>query len=120
MFNVRNSTNTSKKDIENYFKKYLNNLDYNINLTQNSYPFITNENSKIVKQMEKSIQNILNIKTKHSTAGGTSDARYFGAFGIESIEFGVINYTIHSIKEQTTTKQVEDLSLIFDDIIKKL
>ena len=35
MFNVRNSTNTSKKDIENYFKKYLNNLDYNLKLTQN-------------------------------------------------------------------------------------
>lgn len=69
--------------------------------------------------MESSIEKILGIKTKHSTAGGTSDARYFGAYGIEAIEFGVINDTIHSVGERTTVKEVEGLTKVFEDLIER-
>ena len=69
--------------------------------------------------MENSIKDVLGITTKHSTAGGTSDARYFGAFGIEAIEFGVINDTIHSIGERTTVKEVEGLTDVYVDLIEK-
>ena len=79
---------------------------------------ILEQTSKVVIAMENSIYDILKIKTKHSTAGGTSDARYFGAFGIEAIEFGVINDTIHSINERTTVKEVEGLTEVFENLIK--
>ena len=69
--------------------------------------------------METSIKEVLGVTTKHSTAGGTSDARYFGAFGIEAIEFGVINDTIHSVGERTTVKEVEGLCEVFEDLIRK-
>ncbi|MEZ4693851.1 MAG: hypothetical protein R2837_07630 [Aliarcobacter sp.] len=36
--------------------------------------------------MENSIKEVLGVTTKHSTHGGTSDARYFGNFGIEAIK----------------------------------
>ena len=79
---------------------------------------VVDKTSKVVIAMENSIYDILKIKTKHSTAGGTSDARYFGAFGIEAIEFGVINDTIHSINERTTVKEVEGLTEVFENLIK--
>ena len=47
--------------------------------------------------MENSIKEVLGVTTKHSTHGGTSDARYFGSIWDEAIEFGVINDTIHSV-----------------------
>lgn len=119
MFNVRNSTNTTKEDVENFIHNNLKGLNYEFVITQGSFPFVTNKNSKVVIAMENSIKEILNITTKHSTAGGTSDARYFGAFGIEAIEFGVINDTIHSIDERTTVKEVEGLALVFENLIKK-
>lgn len=119
MFNVRNSTNTKKEDIERYIQKVFGHLNYTLKLTQGSYPFVTNKESKVVKAMETSIKEVLGITTKHSTAGGTSDARYFGAFGIEAIEFGVINDTIHSIGERTTVKEVEGLTKVFEDLIEK-
>lgn len=119
MFNVRNSTNTKKEDVENFIHEQLKGLEYDFRTTQGSFPFVTNKESKVVKAMENSIQNVLNIKTKHSTHGGTSDARYFGAFGIEAIEFGVINDTIHSVGERTTVKEVEGLMAVFQDIIEK-
>lgn len=119
MFNVRNSTNTTKESVESFINENLKDLDYEFRTTQGSFPFVTNKESKVVKAMENSIKEVLNITTKHSTHGGTSDARYFGAFGIEAIEFGVINDTIHSVGERTTVKEVEGLTAVFEDLIKK-
>jgi succinyl-diaminopimelate desuccinylase len=68
--------------------------------------------------MQKSIKTICNIDTKLSTAGGTSDARFFGQFKIDTVEFGVINDTIHAVDERTTVKEVEDLTEVFGYIIK--
>lgn len=119
MFNVRNSTNTKKEDVEAYIEKIFGHLNYTLRTTQGSYPFVTNKESKVVRAMETSIKEVLGVTTKHSTAGGTSDARYFGAFGIEAIEFGVINDTIHSVGERTTVKEVEGLTAVFEDLIKK-
>lgn len=119
MFNVRNSTNTTKEDVEEFIHSNLKGLDYEFKTTQGSFPFVTNRSSKVVISMQNSIKEILNIVTKHSTAGGTSDARYFGSFGIEAIEFGVINDTIHSINEKTTVKEVEGLTKVFQNLIEK-
>ena len=118
MFNVRNSTVTTQQEIKEYIHKYFNQFDYTLKLTQGSYPFMTDANTKVVQKMRTSIKNVLNIDTKNSTAGGTSDARFFGQFKINTIEFGVINDTIHSVGERTTVKEVEDLSKIFEDVIK--
>ncbi len=118
MFNVRNSTNTTKESVEEFIHKNLEGLTYDFRTTQGSFPFVTNKESKVVRAMETSISKILGVTTKHSTAGGTSDARYFGAFGIEAIEFGVINDTIHSVCERTTVKEVEDLTNVYMDLIK--
>ena len=118
MFNVRNSTKTTQQEIIEFIDKYFSKFDYNLKLTQGSYPFMTDANTKVVQKMRASIKNILNIDTKNSTAGGTSDARFFGQFKIDTIEFGVINDTIHSVGEKTTVKEVENLSKIFEDIIK--
>lgn len=119
MFNVRNSTNTTRDDVESFIDKNLEGLEYDFRTTQGSFPFVTNKESKVVKAMENSIEKVLGVKTKHSTAGGTSDARYFGAFGIEAIEFGVINDTIHSVGERTTVKEVEGLVEVFEDLIRE-
>lgn len=119
MFNVRNSTNTKREDVESFIHEKLKGLAYDFRTTQASFPFVTNKESKVVKAMENSIESILGVTTKHSTAGGTSDARYFGAFGIEAIEFGVINDTIHSIGERTTVKEVEGLTKVYEDLIRK-
>jgi succinyl-diaminopimelate desuccinylase len=118
MFNVRNSTKTTQKDIENFINEQFKGITFTLKLTQGSYPFMTNKNSKIVKTLTTSIKNILNTTTKNSTAGGTSDARHFGSYGIETVEFGVINDTIHAINESTTVKEVVNLKDIFVDVIK--
>ncbi|MFA7084487.1 MAG: succinyl-diaminopimelate desuccinylase [Arcobacteraceae bacterium] len=119
MFNVRNSTHTKKEDVENFMRKSLKGLEYELEIRQNAFPFVTNKHSKVVKAIESSIKEVAKITAKHSTAGGTSDARYFGAFGIQAIEFGVINDTMHSINERTSVKEIEELTKVFEGLIAK-
>jgi len=117
MFNVRNSTKTDQNKIKAFIEDKLGHLDYSLRLTQGSYPFVTNADTKVVKQLQKSIMSICNIETKLSTAGGTSDARFFGQFKIPTVEFGVKNDTIHAVDERTTVEEVEKLTDVFRELI---
>jgi len=117
MFNVRNSTKTTQEEIEKHIESCLKDLEYTLKLTQGSYPFVTTRDSKVVQQLSKSIQTITGVETKLSTAGGTSDARFMGAFGIDVVEFGVINDTIHAPNEHTSIEEVEKLYRVFKETV---
>lgn len=119
MFNVRNSTKTTIEDIETYVKKQLDGLDFELTLHEGSKPFVTNQNSKVVKNLQKIIKEVLGINTKLSTAGGTSDARFFGEYKINTVEFGVVNDKIHAANERCEFSQVVLLEEIFTKIIKE-
>jgi succinyl-diaminopimelate desuccinylase len=118
MFNVRNNTKTTQKEITMFVAKHLEGLDYDLRLTQGSYPFKTDTDTKLVRIIDRAIEDVTGIQPKHSTAGGTSDARFIAAFGIDVIEFGVINDTIHSVNERTTKKEVKDLYRVFATLIE--
>jgi len=118
MFNVRNSTKTTIEDVKNFVDKNFKNLNYELKLSQSAKPFVTNKDSKIVKALDSAIKEVTKIEPKHSTAGGTSDARFFGEFGVDTVEFGVINDTIHAPNERTTIKEVENLYKVFKSVLK--
>ncbi len=117
MFNVRNNTKTTQKEVKEFVSEHFKDLDYELRLTQGSYPFKTQTDTKLVKKIDEAIKNITGITTKHSTAGGTSDARFIAPLGVKVIEFGVRNDSIHSVNERTTRKEVEDLHKIFKNLI---
>ena len=119
MFNVRNSTKTDTQKVEDFINEKFSGLDFSLKLNGNTKPFVTNKNSKIVQILSDSIFEKLHIRPKNSTAGGTSDARFFGILAIPTVEFGVINDTIHSVNERTTKTQVETLGDIFKIVIQK-
>ncbi len=119
MFNVRNSTNTTQESVREFMEEKLNGLEYELELKQGSYPFVTNRESFIVKKLSKAIEEETGLKTKLSTAGGTSDGRHIAPYGIEVVEFGVINDRIHGLNERTSIKEVETLYNIFVNMIKR-
>jgi len=118
MFNVRNNTKTSQKELIDFVAKHMGALDYELHLTQGSYPFKTDTDTKIVKHIDSAIEEVTGVKTKHSTAGGTSDARFIAPLGVAVIEFGVRNDSIHSVNERTTRAEVESLCKVFKSLIK--
>ncbi|MCW8837066.1 MAG: succinyl-diaminopimelate desuccinylase, partial [Thiovulaceae bacterium] len=46
------------------------------------------------------------------------DARFVAGFGVDVIEFGVKNDTIHAINERTTAHEVESLYKVFKKLIQ--
>ena len=119
MFNIRNSTKTTKTDIENFVKEHFEGVEYELEINQSSKPFITSPDTKVVKVLENSIKEVCQTSPKHSTAGGTSDARFFAEFGVDVVEFGVINDTIHAPNERTSIDEVEKLFETFKSVIKE-
>ncbi len=119
MFNVRNSTKTTQESLEAFMREQFDGLDYDLRLEQGSYPFVTNRNSYVVEQLASVIQEVTGITPKLSTAGGTSDGRHIAPYGIEVVEFGVINDRIHALNERTSIAEVETLYNIFVKMIKR-
>ncbi len=117
MFNVRNSTKTDQKSIEDFVHKYFKEMNYTLKLDQSAYPFVTDSNTHIVRSLDKAIEKVTGVKPKHSTAGGTSDARFIAPCGVDVVEFGVRNDTIHAPNERTSKEDVQKLYEVFRELI---
>lgn len=117
MFNVRNSTRTDKETIRAFIDSQLKGLEYTLTLDQSAYPFVTDANPPIVQILTNAIHEVCRIIPKNSTAGGTSDARFVASYGIDVIEFGVINDTIHAPNERTSIDEVQNLYTVFTKLI---
>lgn len=117
MFNVRNSTKTDSEKIRLYVEEVLKGLHFTLTLSQSAHPFVTCKDALIVKAVEKALLHVKGKTPKLSTAGGTSDARFFGAFGVATIECGVVNDTIHAPNECCPLHEVESLVDVFKHVI---
>ena len=118
MFNIRNSTATTLKDVKDYVESVCVDLDFDLKITQSSNPFITEKDSKIVKILKSSVSKICKVEPDLTTGGGTSDARFMGEYGIKVAEFGVINDRIHSIDERTSIDEVEKLYQVCKEVVE--
>ncbi len=117
MFNVRNNTKTTMQDVERFVHKFFDGMNYTLKLSQSAKPFLTDPKSKVVQVIDRAIQKVTGIIPKHSTAGGTSDARFFAEYGVKTIEFGVKNDTIHAPNERTHKDEVIGLYRVFKEVI---
>ena len=118
MFNIRNSTKTTLDDVKGFVDGYFKDMDYTLSLEQSAKPFVTKRDSRVVNVVSQAIVDIVDITPKLSTAGGTSDARFFGEFGVDTVEFGVKNDTIHAIDERVGIKEVEELHRVFTRVLE--
>ncbi len=118
MFNVRNNTHTTMQDVERFVHRYFDGMNYSLKLSQSAKPFMTDPNSKIVRLIDQAIQKVAGITPKHSTAGGTSDARFLAEYGVKTIEFGVKNDRIHAPNERTSVEEVQKLYEVFKEVIE--
>lgn len=118
MFNVRNSTKTNAQDIEDFVHKYFDGMNYELTLSQSAKPFMADPDTLLVKSLDSAIEKICSVKPAHSTAGGTSDARFLAEFGVQTVEFGVVNDRIHAPNESTPIEEVQKLYEVFCETIK--
>lgn len=120
MFNVRNSTLTTKESLEKYIKNILEGLEYDLEIKVSSDPFISQRDGVLVSILQESVKKVAKNEPVLSTSGGTSDARFFAKYGCEVAEFGVCNDRIHSINERVRISDLKLLSAVFCDVIESI
>ena len=82
-------------------------------------PFITREGA-LIDATRAAIREHAGIDTLLSTAGGTSDGRFIAPTGAQVLELGPLNDTIHQANEKIAAADVDRLSRIYEDIVRRL
>jgi succinyl-diaminopimelate desuccinylase len=120
-FNFRFSTELTPEMIKQRVETLLNNGDfqYDIRWKLSGSPFLTAA-GKLVEAASESIKAITGEECELSTSGGTSDGRFIAPTGAEVIELGPLNATIHQTNECVSISDLEDLTDIYQLMLKKL
>jgi len=121
LFNFRYSTEQTaeglKKIVEQTCARH--GIEYDIAWRHSGEPFLTPVGN-LVEASCGAIAAVTGIETRLSTAGGTSDGRFIAPMGAQVIELGPLNATIHQIDEHVHTRDLDSLSLIYEDILGRL
>lgn len=67
----------------------------------------------MAKELTDAIKRETSLQPRLSTAGGTSDGRFFAPYGVEVIEFGPCNNTMHQANEHISVDELECLVGIY-------
>lgn len=121
VFNFRFSTELTADEIKQRTHAILDKhqLTYDLIWNLSGQPFLTAE-GKLVEAAVQSIESVTGRQTQLSTAGGTSDGRFIAPTGAQVVELGPVNATIHQVDECVKASDLEQLSLIYESILKRL
>ena len=120
-FNFRYSPKLSAAKLQKYVEKKLDacKLDYEIEWEHEAAPYLS-RNSRLLKETKKVLTAINGEAPEISTAGGTSDGRFFSELGSYVVELGVCNKTIHQCNESVKVSELTKLVSIYENIITRL
>lgn len=118
-FNIRYNDNFNSETIEDEINRRLENFknNFSLKLEHSGDSFLTKP-GKLVNDLSEIILNKTGINPDLSTSGGTSDARFIKSYG-NVVEFGLISETMHQIDESVAVKDINDLSEIYYELLKK-
>lgn len=121
-FNLRFSPQITPEHIQQTIEGVLNKheCEYEIKWVVGGKPFYTDDSSQFIQTVSHTIEKTLGYAPIHSTSGGTSDGRFFAEFGSEVVEVGPINASIHQVNENINVDELEQLSMLYEEILKAL
>ena len=121
-FNFRFSTESDDSSLRLRTEKILDTLklDYQLDWHLSGQAFLTSPKSFLAKVVQQATTEVVGITPACSTAGGTSDGRFIAPLGIDVIEIGPVNESIHKVNEHIKIKDLEPLTQIYQRIIHLL
>ncbi len=120
-FNLRFSTEQTAETLEARVNQVLarHQLDYEIGWTLSGNPFLTTP-GELVRAVSDAIKSVIGFEPGLSTSGGTSDGRFIAPSGAQVVELGPLNATIHKVDECVALADLESLSSIYHDVLRRL
>jgi succinyl-diaminopimelate desuccinylase len=121
IFNFRFSTELTEQQLIERTETILDKhgLEYKANWNLSGLPFLTAEGD-LVSATVASISEVTGLEPELSTAGGTSDGRFIAPHGVQVIELGPVNATIHKIDENISVDDLNTLTDIYQTLLTKL
>jgi succinyl-diaminopimelate desuccinylase len=121
LFNLRFSTESTAESIQTRVEGILQQhaLHYTLKWKLSGQPFLTPAGA-LVDAARSAIATVTGMETELSTSGGTSDGRFIAPTGAQVVELGPSNATIHKVNECVKVAELDDLSVIYEEILKRL
>jgi succinyl-diaminopimelate desuccinylase len=121
VFNLRFSSELTPETIKSRITHIIDQQSDNYELVWNlsGLPFIT-ERGELTSAVEKAIMDVTGLQTELSTGGGTSDGRFIAPYGVQVIELGPINDTIHKINECVSVDDLGTLSTTYQKVLENI
>lgn len=118
-FNTEQNPDELQQEVENRLKPLSNEFKYRIEWLQSGLPFLS-KRGEFMRTVFDVVQAITNANPVPSTSGGTSDGRFIAPCGVETVELGPVNATIHKYNECVNLGELETLTLIYERILERL
>ncbi|MDU8924031.1 succinyl-diaminopimelate desuccinylase [Pasteurellaceae bacterium LIM206] len=120
-FNLRYCTEVTDDIIKNKVADMLarHGLKYRLEWWLSGKPFLT-PSGRLVNALSEALEQIVGIKPKLDTGGGTSDGRFIALMGTEVVELGPLNVTIHKVNECVSCTDLVTLGMIYQRVLEYL
>ena len=120
-FNFRYNTQWTTDSLSQHVEGMLQELgiDYEIQWRMAGEPFITSP-GRLTDAVLEAVREVNGVQGQLSTSGGTSDGRFIAPYGIDVVEIGPINQTIHKVNEVVKIEDVFALEEIYLKVLQKL
>ena len=121
LFNIRFNTCWTHEaliaEIEALAKKH--NLNARFEWKRSASPFATTP-AEMTAALKAAVESVTGVVPELNTAGGTSDARFISRICRETVEFGPLNGTIHSVNECVGLDELVQLAEIYRKTLQAL
>lgn len=120
-FNCRYSTQWSKETLAAHIEGVLARLkvDASIQWRLSGEPFLTQPGT-LTATVSEAVKAVTGLDPEHSTSGGTSDGRFIAPYGVDVVEIGPVNKTIHKVNEEIQVADIDKLAAIYGQILERL
>ncbi|MCY4094584.1 MAG: succinyl-diaminopimelate desuccinylase [Gammaproteobacteria bacterium] len=122
-FNFRYSTEQTEASLKSVVEDAVAEIDSRVTTElvwhTSGLPFLSKQDA-LTDIVVHTIKEITGLDTERSTAGGTSDARFIVPTGVETVELGPVNATIHKINERIALDDLEPLSNLYKRIMERV
>lgn len=116
-FSTEQTSEGLKQKLTSVFKQH--HLNTEIEWTLNGQPFLTHK-GLLLEAALMAIKQETGLQTELSTSGGTSDGRFIAPYGVEVVEIGPVNASIHQVNEQVSLSELMTLEKIYFTLAEKI
>ncbi|RZV38595.1 MAG: succinyl-diaminopimelate desuccinylase [Chromatiales bacterium] len=118
-FNFRYSTEWTHESLQEKVHAVFDahDIDYELNWHLSGEPFLT-QPGKLINAVHQAVTELTGNAPELSTGGGTSDGRFISPAGVDVVELGPVNASIHKIDEHVKVDDVVALTGMYRRIME--